>query len=55
MRRPIERELIRLIMSGSASPDDWRGTRALDFYDLKVRSKSLSASTYPALQSTVPV
>ncbi|HEV8484480.1 MAG TPA: phenylalanine--tRNA ligase subunit beta, partial [Blastocatellia bacterium] len=33
--RPIERELVGLVMSGTASPDDWRGTRALDFYDLK--------------------
>ena len=33
--RPIERELLGLIMSGSAAPDDWRGARALDFYDLK--------------------
>ena len=33
--RPIEREILGLVMSGAASPDDWRGARALDFYDLK--------------------
>jgi phenylalanyl-tRNA synthetase beta chain len=33
--RPLERELLGLAMSGAAAPDDWRLTRALDFYDLK--------------------
>jgi phenylalanyl-tRNA synthetase beta chain len=32
--RPQERELLGLVMSGAASPDDWRGARQVDFYDL---------------------
>jgi phenylalanyl-tRNA synthetase beta chain len=33
--RPIERETVALVMSGSMSPEDWRGRRQMDFYDLK--------------------
>jgi phenylalanyl-tRNA synthetase beta chain len=32
--RPGERELLGLVMSGLAHPDDWRGARQMDFYDL---------------------
>lgn len=32
--RPLEREVLGLAMSGAVSPDDWRGARAADFYDL---------------------
>ncbi|HEY9231230.1 MAG TPA: phenylalanine--tRNA ligase subunit beta, partial [Blastocatellia bacterium] len=32
--RPQERELLGLVMSGAASPDDWRGAQQVDFYDL---------------------
>ena len=32
--RPRERELLGLLMSGAAWPDDWRGARQVDFYDL---------------------
>lgn len=32
--RPQERELLGVVMSGAAQPDDWRGARLLDFYDL---------------------
>ncbi len=33
--RPLERERLALIMSGAIQPDDWRGARQVDFYDLK--------------------
>jgi len=33
-QRPLEREVLGLAMSGALSPDDWRGARAADFYDL---------------------
>lgn len=33
-QRPFEREVLGLAMSGAVSPDDWRGARAADFYDL---------------------
>jgi phenylalanyl-tRNA synthetase beta chain len=33
-QRPLEREVLGLAMSGALSPDDWRGARATDFYDL---------------------
>ena len=33
--RPVERELLGIAMTGSVSPDDWRGTKQLEFYDLK--------------------
>ncbi|HKP13034.1 MAG TPA: phenylalanine--tRNA ligase subunit beta, partial [Blastocatellia bacterium] len=32
--RPDERELLGVVMSGAAQPDDWRGARPADFYDL---------------------
>jgi phenylalanyl-tRNA synthetase beta chain len=33
--RPVERAMLGLAMTGSVSPDDWRGNRQLDFYDMK--------------------
>jgi phenylalanyl-tRNA synthetase beta chain len=33
--RPREREMLAIVMTGSVAPDDWRGSRQLDFYDLK--------------------
>lgn len=33
--RPIEREVIGIVMTGSVFPDDWRGAKQIDFYDLK--------------------
>ncbi len=32
--RPHERELLGVVMSGAAQPDDWHGARQVDFYDL---------------------
>lgn len=32
--RPAEREALGLALSGAVSPEDWRGGRAIDFYDL---------------------
>jgi phenylalanyl-tRNA synthetase beta chain len=34
-QRPAERVMLGLVMTGSISPDDWRGNRPLDFYDMK--------------------
>jgi phenylalanyl-tRNA synthetase beta chain len=33
--RPTERTMLGLVMTGTVSPDDWRGNRQLDFYDVK--------------------
>jgi phenylalanyl-tRNA synthetase beta chain len=33
--RPIERELLGMVLTGSVFPDDWRGAKQIDFYDLK--------------------
>jgi phenylalanyl-tRNA synthetase beta chain len=33
--RPTERTMLGFVMTGSVSPDDWRGNRQLDFYDVK--------------------
>jgi phenylalanyl-tRNA synthetase beta chain len=33
--RPIEREVLGIAMTGSVFPDDWRGAKQIDFYDLK--------------------
>jgi phenylalanyl-tRNA synthetase beta chain len=33
--RPLEREILGLVMSGSAEPLAWRASRSVDFYDLK--------------------
>ena len=33
--RPVERELLGIAMTGSVFPDDWRGAKQLEFYDLK--------------------
>jgi phenylalanyl-tRNA synthetase beta chain len=33
--RPLERELLAFVMSGAVASDDWRGSRQVDFYDLK--------------------
>lgn len=33
--RPVEREVLGITMTGSVFPDDWRGTKQLEFYDLK--------------------
>jgi phenylalanyl-tRNA synthetase beta chain len=33
--RPDERELLGMVMTGSVFPDDWRGAKQLDLYDLK--------------------
>jgi phenylalanyl-tRNA synthetase beta chain len=32
--RPVEREVLGLTITGAVSPDDWRGARSVDFYDL---------------------
>ncbi|MFL6214361.1 MAG: phenylalanine--tRNA ligase subunit beta [Blastocatellia bacterium] len=32
--RPVEREVLSVVMSGAAHPDDWRDGRQVDFYDL---------------------
>jgi len=32
--RPDEREMLGVVMSGAVLPDDWRGVRQADFYDL---------------------
>jgi phenylalanyl-tRNA synthetase beta chain len=34
-KRPVEREILGMAMTGSVFPDDWRGAKQLDFYDLK--------------------
>jgi phenylalanyl-tRNA synthetase beta chain len=34
-RRPEEHERLGLVMSGTVTPDNWRGNRTIDFYDLK--------------------
>ncbi|HWP41940.1 MAG TPA: phenylalanine--tRNA ligase subunit beta, partial [Blastocatellia bacterium] len=33
--RPAERAMLGLVMTGAVSPDDWRGSRQVDFYDVK--------------------
>jgi len=33
--RPTERESLALVMSGSVVPDDWRGSKQIDIYDVK--------------------
>jgi phenylalanyl-tRNA synthetase beta chain len=33
--RPLERELLGIVMTGSVFPDDWRGAKQIDLYDLK--------------------
>ncbi len=33
--RPTERELLGMVMTGSVFPDDWRGAKQIDLYDLK--------------------
>ncbi|HSE98972.1 MAG TPA: phenylalanine--tRNA ligase subunit beta, partial [Blastocatellia bacterium] len=33
--RPSERVMLGLVLTGSVSPDDWRGNRQADFYDMK--------------------
>jgi phenylalanyl-tRNA synthetase beta chain len=32
--RPNEREVLAVVLSGQVAPDDWRGARQIDFYDL---------------------
>lgn len=45
--RPIERELLGMVMTGSVFPDDWRGAKQIDFYDLKgAVETALSALNY---------
>jgi phenylalanyl-tRNA synthetase beta chain len=34
-RRPSEREVLGIAMTGSVFPDDWRGSKPLEVYDLK--------------------
>jgi phenylalanyl-tRNA synthetase beta chain len=34
-KRPLERELLGVAMTGSVFPDDWRGAKQLEYYDLK--------------------
>ena len=34
-QRPTEREVLGVVMTGSVFPDDWRGAKQIDFYDLK--------------------
>ncbi|MEK6322262.1 MAG: phenylalanine--tRNA ligase subunit beta [Acidobacteriota bacterium] len=33
--RPVEREILGIAMTGSVFPDDWRGAKQLEYYDLK--------------------
>ena len=33
--RPVEREVLGLVMTGSVLPDDWRGSKQIELYDLK--------------------
>lgn len=33
--RPVEREVLGMVMTGSVLPDDWRGAKQIDFYDLE--------------------
>ena len=33
--RPVEREVLGIALTGSVLPDDWRGTRQVELYDLK--------------------
>jgi phenylalanyl-tRNA synthetase beta chain len=33
--RPVEREVLGIAMTGSMLPDDWRGTKQVELYDLK--------------------
>lgn len=33
--RPVEREVLGLVMTGSVLPDDWRGSKQVELYDLK--------------------
>lgn len=33
--RPLEREMMGLVLSGEVAPESWRGNRPVDFYDLK--------------------
>ena len=33
--RPVEREALGLVMTGSVLPDDWRGSKQVELYDLK--------------------
>jgi phenylalanyl-tRNA synthetase beta chain len=35
LARPDEREVLGLVITGSTGPDNWRGARPVDFYDLK--------------------
>jgi phenylalanyl-tRNA synthetase beta chain len=42
-KRPREREVLSLAVTGSISPDEWRGNRPIDFYDLKGAIESVLA------------
>jgi phenylalanyl-tRNA synthetase beta chain len=42
--RPLERELLGVIMSGGVASDDWRNGRQADFYDLKGAIEAVLAS-----------
>jgi len=33
--RPVEREVLSIAMTGSVFPDDWRGSKQMELYDLK--------------------
>lgn len=43
-QRPKEREVLAVVMSGALSPDDWRGARQIDFYDLKGAIETVMSS-----------
>jgi phenylalanyl-tRNA synthetase beta chain len=42
--RPREREMLAMVMSGGVAPEDWRGNRPVDFYDLKGAIEAVFAS-----------
>ncbi len=43
-KRPSERELLSVVLSGEVAMDDWRGARPVDFYDLAGAIESVVSS-----------
>jgi phenylalanyl-tRNA synthetase beta chain len=43
-KRPNERELLSLVLSGEVATDNWRGARQVDFYDLAGAIESVVSS-----------
>ncbi|HST21071.1 MAG TPA: phenylalanine--tRNA ligase subunit beta [Blastocatellia bacterium] len=43
-KRPNERELLSLVLSGEVATDNWRGARQVDFYDLAGAIESVASS-----------